>query len=149
MFVLQTSIVFVLYSTSLPGASEMSMEYKEILFYSILHYHLQLARSARFVKRFRFRVSPYFKSAVASEIAESISGKIKGNNSLNINSTTYSPFKLSQILNLQCDNIGFQNTSTGEIEKIIYLLPWKNSCGYDEVSIELLKISAPFISSPL
>jgi hypothetical protein len=72
-----------------------------------------------------------------------------GNNSLNINSTTYSPFKLSQILNLQCGNIGFQNTSSGEIEKIINLPPWKTSCGYDEVSIKLLKINAPFISSPL
>jgi hypothetical protein len=51
------------------------------------------------------------------KIAESISGKTMGKNSLNINSTTYSPFKLSQILNLQCGNIGFHNTSTGEIEK--------------------------------
>jgi hypothetical protein len=83
------------------------------------------------------------------KIAENISGKIKGNNSLNINSTTYSPFNLSQILNLQCGNIVFHNTSTGEIEKIINLFPWKNSCGYDEVSIKLLKISVPFISSPL
>ena len=83
------------------------------------------------------------------KIAESISGKIKGNNSININSTTYSPFNLSQILNLQCGNIVFHNTSTGEIEKIINFFPWKNSCSYDEVSIKLLKISAPFISSPL
>jgi hypothetical protein len=49
------------------------------------------------------------------KIAESISGKIMGNNNLNINSTTYSPFYLSQILNLQCGNIVFHNTSTGEI----------------------------------
>jgi hypothetical protein len=35
------------------------------------------------------------------------------------------------------------------MEKIIKNLSWKNACGYDEVHIKLLKISAPFISSPL
>jgi hypothetical protein len=56
---------------------------------------------------------------------------------------------LSQIFNCKYDNIRFQNTSTGEIEKIIKNLPWKNSYGYDEIQIKLLEISAPFISSPL
>jgi hypothetical protein len=83
------------------------------------------------------------------KIAENISGKIKGKSSLNINNTTYCPYNLSQILNLQCGNSVFHNTSTGEIEKIINLFPWKNACGYDEISIKLLKISAPFISFPL
>ena len=83
------------------------------------------------------------------KIAESISDKIKSNNSLNTNSTTYSPVNLSQILNFQYDKIIFNNTSTGEIEEIIKNLPWKNACGYDEIPIKLLKISAPFISSTL
>jgi hypothetical protein len=69
--------------------------------------------------------------------------------SSNINSTTYSPCKLSQIFNLKYDNIRFHDTSTGEIEKIIKNLPWKNSYGYDEIPMTLLKISAPYISSPL
>jgi hypothetical protein len=30
-----------------------------------------------------------------------------------------------------------------------FKLPWKNSCGYDEIPIKILKISVPFISSPL
>jgi hypothetical protein len=83
------------------------------------------------------------------KIAENISGKIKRKNSLCTNSTTYSPFHLSQIFNLKYGNIKFRNVSSGEIEKIINNLPWKNSCGYDEVPIKLLKISAPFICSPL
>jgi hypothetical protein len=63
---------------------------------------------------------------------------------------------LLQISNLKYDNIRFNNTSTGdnntstgEIKRIIKNLPWKNSQGYDEIPIKLLKISAPFIVSPL
>jgi len=40
-------------------------------------------------------------------------------------------------------------TTTTEIETIIKTLKSKNSYGYDEFSTELLKITAPFISSPL
>ena len=72
-----------------------------------------------------------------------------GNNKKNINSTKYSWSYLSQIFNLTFTNIVFHNTSTGEIEKMIHSFPWKNSCGYDEISMKILKISAPFISSPL
>jgi hypothetical protein len=36
--------------------------------------------------------------------------------------------------NLHYGSIIFCNASSGEIEKIINNLPWKNSCGYDEVS---------------
>jgi hypothetical protein len=43
----------------------------------------------------------------------------------------------------------FKNTSTKEIENIINSLKIKESSGYDEISIKILKISAPFISSPL
>jgi len=34
-------------------------------------------------------------------------------------------------------------------KKIIHAFPWKHSCGYDEISMKILKISAPFIISPL
>ena len=82
-------------------------------------------------------------------IAESISCKITGNNKQIVNRTKYSLSYLSQIFNLPFTNIVFRNTSTGEIEKIIPSFPWKNSCGYAEISMKVLKISAPFISSPL
>ena len=40
-------------------------------------------------------------------------------------------------------------TTTTEIENVIKTLKPKNSCGYDEISTKLLKITAHFISSPL
>jgi len=40
-------------------------------------------------------------------------------------------------------------TTTSEIENIIETLKPKNSYGHDEISNKLLKITAPFISSPL
>ena len=82
-------------------------------------------------------------------IAETISSKIMGNNKQNINSAKQSLSYLSQIFNFPFTNIIFHNTSTGEIEKIIHSFPWKNSCGYDEISVKILKINEPFISSPL
>jgi len=46
-------------------------------------------------------------------------------------------------------NIQWFYTTTGDIENIIKFLKTKNSCGYDEIPIKTLKISAPFINSPL
>jgi hypothetical protein len=69
-------------------------------------------------------------------IAETIFCKITGNNKQNINSTKYSLSYLSQIFNIPFTNTVFTNTATREIEKIIPSFPWKNSCGYDEISME-------------
>jgi hypothetical protein len=46
-------------------------------------------------------------------------------------------------------NIALKSLSTREVENIIKSLKLKNSHGYDEVSTKILKISSPFISSPL
>jgi hypothetical protein len=46
-------------------------------------------------------------------------------------------------------SINFRYTTTKEIEKIIKSLKTKNAQGYDEISVKILKWSAPFISSPL
>ena len=46
-------------------------------------------------------------------------------------------------------NINFKNTSTKEIENIIRSLKAKESHGYDGITTKILKISTPFISSPL
>ena len=46
-------------------------------------------------------------------------------------------------------NIKFRYTSTKEVEKIIKSLKTKNAQGYDEISVKILKWSAPFISTPL
>ena len=45
--------------------------------------------------------------------------------------------------------VKYQNTSTAEIEKVIESLKAKDSHGYDEISVKILKLSSPFISSPL
>jgi hypothetical protein len=46
-------------------------------------------------------------------------------------------------------NIKFKNTSPKEIENIIRSLKAKGSHGYDEITTKILKISTPFISSPV
>jgi len=46
-------------------------------------------------------------------------------------------------------NIKFSYTSTEEIEKIIKHLKIKNAHGYDVFSTKILKLSAPFVSSPV
>jgi hypothetical protein len=43
----------------------------------------------------------------------------------------------------------YQYTSTKEIEKIVSSLKSKNSHGYDDVSVNILKSSSPYIISPL
>jgi hypothetical protein len=46
-------------------------------------------------------------------------------------------------------NINFKNTSAKEIKNIIKPLKAKESYGYDGITTKILKISTPFISSPL
>jgi hypothetical protein len=46
-------------------------------------------------------------------------------------------------------NIKLKNTTTGDIEKIIKELRSKRSCGFDEITTKILKISSPFILSHL
>jgi len=82
-------------------------------------------------------------------IAENISCKIAGSNKQILNCTKNSLSYLPQVFNLPFTNTVFHNTSTGKTEKTIHSLLWKNSCGYDEVSVKILKVSAPFIISPL
>ena len=81
--------------------------------------------------------------------AENISCKIAGSNKQILNCTKNSLSYLSQVFKLLFTSIVFHNKSTGEIEKIIHSFPWKNLCGYDEVSMKILKVNAPFISSLL
>jgi hypothetical protein len=82
-------------------------------------------------------------------VANNISSKIMGSHKQNQSFAKSSLSLLSQAFNIQFANIVYQNTSTGEIEKIIHSFPCKSSCGYDEISTKILKVSALFISSPL
>jgi hypothetical protein len=45
--------------------------------------------------------------------------------------------------------IKLKNTTTHEIDKIIHSLKLKDSHGYDKISTRILKMSAPYILSPL
>jgi hypothetical protein len=56
---------------------------------------------------------------------------------------------LSKLFNGTLPDIKCRNISTQEIEEIINSLNTKNSYDYDEISTRLLKISSPYISSPL
>jgi len=69
-------------------------------------------------------------------------------NKNNNNSVDYLHY-LHQTFNKPFPSIKYQYTSTKEIEKIISSLKSKNSQGYNELSINLLKIGSPYISSPL
>jgi hypothetical protein len=56
---------------------------------------------------------------------------------------------LSEAFRTPFPEIKFEPASSKEIENIIKSLKPKNSNGYDEISVNILKISAPAISSPL
>ena len=57
---------------------------------------------------------------------------------------------LLQEFKLRCLHwLRLNNTTMHEINKIIYSLKCKDSYGYDEISTRILKISAPYILSPL
>jgi hypothetical protein len=45
--------------------------------------------------------------------------------------------------------ISWQYTFTYETETVIKSLKTKNTCGYDEISTQIIKLTAPFIISPL
>ena len=68
---------------------------------------------------------------------------IRDLNKINLLSYLYSAFKQS------FTNIKIENTTTDEIEKIIKELKSKKSRGYDEIMTKILKISSPFIVSPV
>ena len=81
-------------------------------------------------------------------ISENIIKNIRSNKQ---NHDTYnSPsYYLSNQPHRAFPNINFKNTSTKEIENIIRSLKAKESHDYDGITTNILKISAPFISSPL
>ena len=56
---------------------------------------------------------------------------------------------LHQIFTKLFPNIILTLVSSKEITEIIKSLKWKNSYGYNEIPTKLLKISLPFIMSPL
>jgi hypothetical protein len=74
---------------------------------------------------------------ISAQITSNTDNKSNYKNYLNL--TAKGPFH----------NIDFNKITTKEIEKVLSSLSSKNSSGYDEISMKTLKISAPYISSPL
>jgi hypothetical protein len=56
---------------------------------------------------------------------------------------------LRQNFNQPFTSLKLKNSTTHEIQKIIHSLKCKTSHGYDGISTRILKISAPYILSPL
>jgi hypothetical protein len=83
----------------------------------------------------------YF-SSVAGNFLNNLPGKL---NTVNTDPLEY----LKNDYNKPNDTIHLKNTTTHEIDKIVHSLKCKDSHGYDEVSTRIIKISAPYILSPL
>jgi len=82
-------------------------------------------------------------------VTENIFEAVRCTNKLGDNINKNPNYYLLNLFHNSFPSIKFKNTSPKEIEKIINSLKTKESSGYDEVSTKILKISAPFISSPL
>jgi len=70
----------------------------------------------------------------------------------NVNFSTNDAYPLNylyQVFTSQFPSIKITPVTSKEIREIIKSLKWKNSHGYDEISMKILKISLPFIVSPL
>ena len=81
-----------------------------------------------------------------------VTDKMSANNSTNINVASNAAHPLSylyQVFSRPFPNIKLTPVSTKEVSEVIKSPKWKNSHGYDEIPIKILKISLPFIISPL
>jgi hypothetical protein len=79
-------------------------------------------------------------------IADNITAMKKQNLTSNINNPINYLYKF---YSKPFCNIKWHYASTHEITKIIKSLKTKDSCGYDEITSKIIKISEPFIISPL
>jgi hypothetical protein len=84
----------------------------------------------------------YFSSAAENLLKKNLSGKSKINDKEHI-------LHLYQSFQQPFPTMKLRNTTTNEIDKIIYSLKSMNSHGYDKISTRILKASAPFVLSPL
>jgi hypothetical protein len=56
---------------------------------------------------------------------------------------------LYSVFNKPFPQLNLAPTNAKEVKDIIRTLKWKSSYGYDEIPLKVLKISAPYIISPL
>ena len=80
----------------------------------------------------------------------STADSINSDNNKHINTNMINPVNyLANCFRRPFTKISWQYASTYETEKIIKSLRSKNKCGYDEISNQILKLTAPFLISPL
>jgi hypothetical protein len=80
-----------------------------------------------------------------------VTDKMSANNSKNINVASNAAHPLTYLYQVSIrpfPNIKLTPVSTKEVSEIIKSFKWKNSHGYDETPLKILKISLPFIISP-
>jgi hypothetical protein len=83
-----------------------------------------------------------FSSVAENLFIKNVSGKNTINNKDSI------PY-LRQNFRQPFSTVQLRNTTTYETEKIINSLKCKNSYGYDEISSRILKVSTPYVLSPV
>jgi hypothetical protein len=96
-----------------------------------------------------YQNSPEAFNRYILSVTENNAHDIRCNNKQGYNINKNPKYYLSQLFHKSFPSVKFNNTSSKEIEKSINSLKMKDSSGYDEISTKILKISAPFISSPL
>jgi hypothetical protein len=80
---------------------------------------------------------------ITRKIIANAFSKISANNHNNLS------FSLNNVFQTPFHSIKYHRTTTKEIENIIKSIKSSNSCGYDEVPMNLLKLCSSFISAPL
>ena len=83
------------------------------------------------------RFNEYFINVTTNAYANTKTGNLPAINNL------YSVYRQS------FPQIQMAPVTTKEIKETIKSLPWKNSSGYDEIPLRILKISMPLFTSPL
>jgi hypothetical protein len=84
----------------------------------------------------------YFITIAESILVNNYDNKFRTNI---VNPTTY----LRDIFNCPFNKMTWKYTNTHEMDKIIKSLKTKDSSGYDKISSRIIKVSSPFIISPL
>jgi hypothetical protein len=96
-----------------------------------------------------FQNSPEAYNRYFLSIPINIIDGIRSKNNQSSNTTKNPTYYLPNLFHTPFPCMKFRNTSTRETEKIINSLKVKDSFGYGKISTKILKISVPFISSPL
>jgi hypothetical protein len=87
---------------------------------------------------------------ISNDYFISVVDAINSDNNKHINTSMTNPINyLTNNFKRPFSKISWQNASTYEIERIIKSLRTKNTRGYDEISNRIIKLTVPFIISPL